>query len=64
MREVDQHAQPVQLVDQLAAEIRQAGIGGLVAAATDQVLRVVRHLHDAYAEFLEQLQVRDLVFHR
>lgn len=61
MGEVAEDAEPVHLGDDLAAEIRQTAVFGLVAAGADQVLGVVGHLDDADAEFFEQAEIADLV---
>ena len=59
MREVDQDARAVHLVHDLAAEARQAGVVGLVAASAEVVLVVVGELNDADAHVGEQLDEMD-----
>jgi hypothetical protein len=59
VRQVDQHAAAVHLLDDLAAVAGEAGILVLVAAAAQRVLVVVGQLDAAHAEFGEQLDQAD-----
>ncbi len=61
MGQVAHDADAVHFGNDLAAEARQAAVT-LVAAGADQVLGVVAHLHDAYAQLLEDVDIGDLVF--
>src|SRR5690606_28855998 len=59
VRQVDDHADPVHLGDDLPAEPGQAGVGRLVATAAHVVLDVVGELRDPYSQIGEKLNEPD-----
>jgi hypothetical protein len=59
--QVAHHSDPVHLCHDFSAEVAQATVAGLVAAAADEVLGIVGHLRNADAKLPEELDVPDLV---
>jgi hypothetical protein len=53
MAEVAQHADPIHLRHHIVAEVGKATVVALAAAGSDEVLRVIGHLRDTDAQFLE-----------
>src|SRR3954447_18414932 len=61
MRQVAKNSKPIHLSDYVMAEVGETSILGLVAASSDYVLCVVGDLDNPDAEFLEELEIADLV---
>ncbi len=64
MRHVDEQANTVHLLDDLASHTRDAGIRRLVAAGREQALVIVGELHEPDAQPMADLDETDIVLDR
>src|SRR5690606_21329856 len=64
MRDIDDHADPVHLADDLATEPRNPAVVLFVTRAADEALVIVRQLHDPDAQLVEHLDQPDIVLDR